>query len=120
MKDAIPPIVTGAEQFDYWCREADDGLYVFFANPKSRNLKFPVQYGQSLNKQKASFNVAVNLRGKTIPVALEFDPYQSLLLRVDGDNKATFIDIKFTPKTPVFKPRVKKGREKWEVDPGKK
>jgi hypothetical protein len=79
-----------------------------------------MQYGQSLNKQKVSFNVAVNSRGKTIPVALEFDPYQSLLLKVDGDNKATFVDISFTPKTPVFELRAKKGREKWEVDPGKK
>jgi hypothetical protein len=117
---AIPPLVTGAEQFDYWCRETSDGLYVFLANPKSRNLKFPLDYGQSLNKRKRVFNVVVNFRGKTIPVALEFDPYQSLLLRIDNDNRASLIDVSFTPKTPIYKARVKKGREKWEVDPSKK
>lgn len=113
----IPPIITGAEQFDYWCRETGEGLCVFLANPRSRNLKFPLEYGQSLNKQKELLNVAVNFRGKTIPVALEFDPYQSLLLKVDNQGKATFIDISFTPKTPVYKAHIRKGREKWEVDP---
>lgn len=116
---AIAPIITGTERFDYWCRETGDALYVFLANPRSRNLKFPLKYGQSLNKQKESFTVAVNFRGRTIPLVLEFDPYQSLLLKID-DNKAAFIDISFTPKTPIYKARVKKGREKWEVDPSKK
>ena len=53
-------------------------------------------------------------------MALEFDPYQSLLLKIDNQDKATLIDISFTPKTPVYKARVKKGREKWEVDPSGK
>ena len=112
----IPPIVTGAEKIDYWCRQTADELYVFLANPRSKNLKFPIEYGQSLTKKKESLNVAINWRGNAIPVALEFDPYQSLLLKVDSGNKATFIDVSFTPKTPVYKARVKKGPEKWEVD----
>ena len=116
----IPPIITGTEKIDYWCRETADGLYVFLANPRSKNLKFPLEYGQSLNKEKKALDIAINWRGNTIPVALEFDPYQSLLLKVDDGNKATLIDINFTPKTPVYKARVKKGREKWELDTAKK
>jgi hypothetical protein len=117
---AVPPLVTGTERFDYWCRETSDALYVFLANPRSKNLKFPLDYGQSLNKQKESFKIAVNFRGRTIAVDVEFDPYQSLLLKIDDGGKASFIDISFTPKTPIYKARVKKGREKWEVDPSKK
>jgi hypothetical protein len=117
---AIPPIVTGAGRFDYWCRETDDALYVFLANPKSKNLKFPIEYGQSLNKLTEDISIAVNLRGKTIPVNLKFEPYQSLLLKIDNGGKASFIDVGFTPKTPIYKARVKKGREKWEVEPPKK
>ena len=33
---AIPPIITGTERFDYWCRETGDALYVFLAHPRSR------------------------------------------------------------------------------------
>jgi hypothetical protein len=116
----IPPVLTGAEPFDYWCRQTSDGLYVFLANPRSRNLKFPLEYGQSLNQQKENRTIAVNFRGKTVPVALEFNPYQSLLLKVDNDGNVSFVDINFTPKTPVYKARVKTSREKWEVDPDKK
>jgi hypothetical protein len=46
--------------------------------------------------------------------------YQSLLLKIGTDGKAAFVDIGFTPKTPVYKARIRKGREKWEVDPAKK
>jgi hypothetical protein len=116
----IPPLVLGAERLDYWCRETSDALYVFFANPKSKNLKFPLEYGQSLNEKQENLAVTVHYRGKAVPVALKFDPYQSLLLKIDQNDKATSIDIRFTPKTPVYKPRVKTGREKWEVDPTKK
>jgi hypothetical protein len=117
---AIPPIVTGAERLDYWCRESRAGLYVFFANPKSSNLKFPLEYGQSLNRQKEDVDIAVNFRGRSIPLVLEFEPYQSLLLQIDNDGKATFIDIGFTPKTPLYEARFKGGREKWEVEPAGK
>jgi hypothetical protein len=117
---AVPPLITGAERCDYWCRETDDALYVFLAHPRSRNLKFPLEFGQSLNGQKEKLAIAVNFRGKTVPVALEFDPYQSLLLKIDRDHKVSLLDIQFTPKTPLYKPRIKMGRERWEVDPPRK
>jgi hypothetical protein len=43
-------------------------------------------------------------------VVLEFEPYQSLLLKIDNDGKATFVDIGFTPKTPLYEARFKGGR----------
>ena len=116
----IKPFITGTEQFDYWCRETDEGMYIFFANPKSQHLTFPLAYGQSLNEQTKTFSVAVSWHGKTIPVSLTFDPYQSLLLKINNNHEASFIDIRFNPKTPEYKERVKNGREKWEVDPDKK
>ncbi|MEI7723993.1 MAG: glycosyl hydrolase [Bacteroidota bacterium] len=116
----IKPFITGTEQFDYWCRETDEGMYIFFANPKSQHLTFPLAYGQSLNEQTKTFSIAVSWHGKTIPVSLTFDPYQSLLLKINNNHEASFIDIRFNPKTPEYKERVKNGREKWEVDPDKK
>jgi hypothetical protein len=116
----IPPLIEGAERLDYWCRETDDALFVFFAHPKSKNLKYPLDYGQALNDKKENFAITVHYRNTVIPVSLEFDPYQSLLLKIDDDCQASFIDISFTPKTPVYKTRIKKDREAWEVDPHKK
>jgi hypothetical protein len=114
--ESTTPFITGTDKFDYWCRKTNEGLYIFFANPRSQHLVFPLEYGQSLNYQTEIFNIVINYQGKAIPVTLEFSPYQSLLLHIDGSNNVNFVNIQFIPKTPVYKPRIKKGKEKWEVD----
>ena len=110
------PFITGTEGFDYWCRKTGDGFYIFFANPKSQHLTFPLEYGQSLNNTKETYRIVINCDGKEIPVVLNFEPYQSLLLHLDKKNNPSFVDIRFVPKTPVYKPRLKKGKERWEVE----
>ena len=112
----IKPLISGTEKFDYWCRSTEDGLTIFFANPKSQHLTFPLEFGQSLNNQMENFAVEIQYQGKKIPVKLVFYPYQSLLLMIGKNGKVTFIDISFVPKTPVYQPRIKKGKELWEVD----
>jgi len=111
----ITPFITGTEKFDYWCREADEGLYVFMANPKSQHLTFPLEYGQSLNYNTETFNIEINYNGSKIPLKIDFNPYQSLLIFMSRDGKVSNVDIQFTPKTPVYKPRIRQGKEKWEV-----
>ena len=116
----ITPFITGTEKIDYWCRKTEDVLYIFFANPRAKGLTFPLQYGQSLNDEKTVIPVSINYRGKEMPVTLQFDPYQSLLLKISNDGLTSFIDIRFLPKKPVYTPRVRTGKEKWEVvEPGK-
>jgi len=112
----IKPLISGTEKFDYWCRSTEDGLTIFFANPKSQHLTFPLQYGQSLNNKTENFAIEIQYQGKKIPVKLAFKPYQSILLKIDKNGEVTFIDISFVPKTPVYQPRIKKGRELWEVE----
>ena len=109
------PFITGTEKFDYWCRKTSDCLYIFFANPRSQHLTFPLEYGQSLNTKSETFIVEIHNNGEIIPVSLTFVPYQSLLLKLDKKNKISFIDIQFIPKTPVYQPRIKNGKERWEV-----
>jgi len=109
------PLLRGTINFDYWCRETDDCLIFFFANPKAKDLKFPLEYGQSLNDKKESYDVSINYHGKSTSVKLEFAPYQSLLMKVGNDGNCSFIDIIFVPKTPVFLPRIKKGKDPCEV-----
>lgn len=116
----IPPLVTGAQQTDFWCRESNEGLYFFFANPHSQGLKFPLAYGQSLNDKQDILPIKINYKGKSIPYSLVFNPYQSILLRVSREGRIIVQDIYFRPATPVFKPRIKTGIEKWAVDPNQK
>jgi len=111
----IPPIVEGADSLDYWCRESAEGLYIFLANPRSGNLTFPIEYGQSLNSKTEIVPVVISYRGKNFPLSLRFLPYQSLLVHIDIKGNASLVDISFTPKTPVYKPRIRQGKEKWEV-----
>jgi hypothetical protein len=111
----IPPLITGTNAFDYWCRESEYGLFIFLANPKSQHLTFPLEYGQSLNDHTMVYPITIHYHGKEIPLRLVFKPYQSLLIRIDQSDQPSFIDITFQPQIPVFKPRVKSGKEKWEV-----
>ena len=116
----VTSFITGTEKFDYWCRKTEEGLYIFFANPRSQHLTFPLEYGQSLNDKAESYHITINYHGAAVPADLQFNPYQSLLLKLDNQNKISFIDITFNPKIPVYKPRIKNGKERWEVDPGSK
>jgi hypothetical protein len=111
----IPPLITVTNAFDYWCRESEYGLFFFLANPKSQHLTFPLEYGQSLNDHTMVYPITIHYHGKEIPLRLVFKPYQSLLIRIDQSDQPSFIDITFQPQIPVFKPRVKSGKEKWEV-----
>ena len=113
--EIITPLVTGTEKFDYWCRATEDGLIIFFANPRSQHLTFPMVYGQSLNDKKETFSIEIQYMGRKIPVSLEFNPYQSLLVNISKNHNINFIDISFLPKTPIYQPRIKKDRELWEV-----
>jgi hypothetical protein len=85
---------------DFWIRKADNSYYIFFAAPKAKNLHFPLKYGQSLTDQTITKNIKINLPSITKDVTLTFKPYQSLLLKIDTQGNAEFIDITFNPKTP--------------------
>jgi len=112
----INKFISGDIDFDYWCRETEAGLTIFFANPKSRNLKFPIEYGQSLTDEKQILDIKIVYNNKTVPITLAFDPYQSIILQIPKDGRPFFEDITFIPKTPVYIPRIKEGKDRWEVE----
>jgi hypothetical protein len=112
----IQPLITGAENTDFWCRKTNEGLSVFFANPHSKGLTFPLAYGQSLNSVTDTLTIKIHYGGQIIPRTLVFKPYQSILIKVGKDGTISPVDIVFIPETPVFKARLKSGKEKWEVE----
>lgn len=92
----IRPIIEGENLPDYYCRSEGGQLIVFFAHPLAKDLTFPLEYGHSETKDTLHRNVTINWLGKSHELILEFAPYQSLILTVDGEN-LQFVDISYYP-----------------------
>ncbi len=99
LKD-IQPFISGKDVPQHWCRKDGETYYVFFSNPKAYNLKFPLEYGQSLNSVVYTKAVELKVDDKVYPLHLKFEPHQSLLYKIEN-GKIEEIDIKFIPKTPT-------------------
>jgi hypothetical protein len=114
VKDNPKPFITGNKIPRHWCRIDGKTLYVFFPNPKSDRIKFPLQYGQSLNTETYKTIVNVNFMGKETTLNLTFEPYQSQLYKIEA-GRAEQIDINYIPPTPVVKNRPKDYKAPWLV-----
>jgi hypothetical protein len=97
------PLVQGDSIPQFWCRTTGKTATLFFANPKTATLTYPVAYGQSLQDAPVTRHVTLNFNGRSTVVKLQFKPYQSLLLTIDEKGKVCFDDILFMPKVPVQK-----------------
>ncbi|MHC5109432.1 MAG: glycosyl hydrolase [Planctomycetota bacterium] len=96
------PLMSGDDLPDHWCRVLDDGThYIFFANPKARNLKLPLSYGQSLMEEDITVPVTITVNGVSRRRELKFAPHQSLLMSVSREREPRMIDIAFHPKRPT-------------------
>jgi hypothetical protein len=112
---SLRPFITGKVIPRHWCREEGEALYVYFSNPKADRLKFPMEYGQSLNNEMRQIQITLQYSGNQIDVDLEFKPYQSLLYKIEN-GKAEKIDIEFVPKTPVVQDRPAGYKAPWLVE----
>jgi hypothetical protein len=95
------PLVSGENIPLFWCRSDGKSAKLFFANPLTEKLCYPVAYGQSFQDSALKRKVTITFNGKTIPVVLQFEPYQSLVLNINIKGKITFEDIYFLPGTPL-------------------
>jgi hypothetical protein len=100
----LSPFVAGNIIPRHWCRVEGEAFYVFFPNPKADRIKFPLEYGQALESETKILPVELNFGGIKYNLDLIFDPYQSLLYKIEK-GKIERIDIAFIPKTPVVKAR---------------
>ena len=108
------PLLTGKLLPPFWCRRDGDTVYIFFAHPKAKRLQFPLEYGQSLTAETVQIPVALHLAGETYDLALRFEPYQSLLYKIEN-GRVEPIDIRFLPRIPVFKSRPPGYKPPWLV-----
>jgi hypothetical protein len=83
-----PPLVElvnaapGARPPESWCRTDGQTAHIFFANPKTREIKYPLSYGQSETKDEISVPVRISIFGKTHETTLNFKPNQSLMVEI--------------------------------------
>ena len=100
----LKPLVSGDELPPFWARRTDDALYLFFAHPMAREVRYPMRYGQSLCLKRIARRVCIHFEETDYPVELVFEPYQSLLVRVSPTDGVQFLDIAYQPPEPQLIP----------------
>lgn len=99
-----PPLVEGEDMPEFQCRIDTDSALIFFAHPKTKTLRFPMQYGQSATAEPMTWKGAIHLFGKTEEVTLNFAPYQSLALKLDRKGGIKPETIDYVPPAPPSPP----------------
>lgn len=104
----VQAVMEGDSIPDYWCRVEKDGThYLFLAQRPSKNLQYPIYSGQSIMKESDFSELVININGNKITEKFEFEPYQSLMLKISAKGVIQMLDIAFEPKDPVIRPREK-------------
>jgi hypothetical protein len=97
----LAPLIAGDDLPPFWARRTAESLYLFFAHPKARALRYPMRYGQSLCRERVVRRIEVDFDGALHPVDLVFEPYQSLLVCVTRAEGVRFVDIGYRPPEPT-------------------
>jgi len=95
------PLLAGEELPDYWARVESGDLQIFFAHPMTQDLRLPLRYGQSFTDKELTRNLTIHVGSRSLPLKLDFKPYQSLMVRIPHDAPAEFIDINYQPPPAV-------------------
>ncbi|MFZ1728735.1 MAG: hypothetical protein WAV84_01290, partial [Bacteroidota bacterium] len=88
------PLVEGDQLPDFWCRSDGETAWLFFANPASQNLRYPLAYGQAEQAIACRRDVRVHWKSRNIPVTLDFAAGASILVEIGSDgitHKKTYI-----------------------------
>jgi len=89
------PILDADQIPDYWCREDGDEIYVFIAHPASRNLRYPLRYGQADEAKHERMEVLFRWRGMQRLATLDFQKGRSLLLMLRPDGRIDELPLPF-------------------------
>jgi len=99
-----PPLVSGHDAPDFWCRVVDDELLFFFGHPASRGLTYPLEYGRAAQAGQTGRDLRFNVGGSTpaFELSLKFGQCESLLLRVSRTGRVERLDLGYMPPAPVM------------------
>ncbi len=76
------PLVEGDAIPDFWCREDGKNLFIFFANPFTEIVSYPMEYGCAERDTGSDVPVTVNHHGRRETITLHFPPGESVLLQL--------------------------------------
>lgn len=74
------PLVEGTDIPDFWCREDGGKMYLFFANPMTSTVSYPMEYANAFNDNGSLRKVTINHHGRSDIVDLKFNPMESVLI----------------------------------------
>lgn len=86
-------IVSGSDIPEFWCRFEDGVYYFFFAHPDTKEIRYPMVYGSGLGNRKREKKVRIKIGSEEIDVDLRFEPYQSILMKLEESGKIKIIDV---------------------------
>ena len=93
-------VITGENLPEFWIRYTNNEAYIFFAHPKSKELKYPMSYGQSFTEETIRQNININIFAKEYEYELVFTPYKSVCLKVMKNGGIEEVKNNFMPKIP--------------------
>ena len=91
------PLIEGENLPDFWCRKDGGTYYVFFANPMTQTISYPLPYCYAFTDKGSERHIIVNHHGRSEQYTLQFEPMQSILLKINRLGIKQ-IDIKYVPK----------------------
>ncbi len=97
---ANPPLIKAYDKPAYWARVVGEELYIFFAHPKAKKLKYPLEYGQSYAEESMLVPAIINYNDSRIRYPLKFEPYQSVVLKIGVGGSVEKLDIYYKPDNP--------------------
>jgi hypothetical protein len=95
LSSSLPPSLP-----EYWCRVDGDDHIFFFAHPASRNVHYPMRYGQSVEAQATS----CKLKQRSRDLVLDFPAYGALVVHVSRSGKVRYVTPDYMPQALERKP----------------
>ena len=86
-----PPLVSGPDVPEFWCRQVDDDYHVFFAHPNTKWIRYPMAYEGWRSTGRVEREVAIHVNGRERSLRLAFEPEDAILARISAAGE---VDVK--------------------------
>lgn len=90
------PLVEGDNLPDFWIRQDGETFYIFFANPMTQTICYPLEYCYAFTDTGCTRDIRINHHSQEEQLTLNFRPTESLLIEVTADG-IQHIDLNYMP-----------------------
>jgi hypothetical protein len=96
----LRPLVSGQDLPPFFARTSPAGATFFFASPKAREVRYPMEPGQSLTKDVVRRPVRFDAGEAPFDVELVFHPYQAVAVWLPVGGEPELLDVHYDPPPP--------------------